>query len=146
MDIEIDFEVFKALTARRKHERHTYNDVLRELLGLDPVLEDEAPAGSLPGVMSQLSDHLSRAILATPGTFMSRGLRLPDGTQLRAKYKGKQYRAEIVGGQWVDENGEVHSSPSAAATRITQTTVNGWRFWEARRPQDTEWLRLDLLV
>ncbi len=28
--IEIDFDVFKELTARRKHETHSYNAVLRE--------------------------------------------------------------------------------------------------------------------
>jgi len=146
MEIEIDFDVFKALTARRKHERHTYNDVLRELLDLDPVLEEAPPEGSLPRVMSDLADHMSRTMRAAPGTFVSRGLRLPDGTLLRAKYKGMLHRAEIVEGRWVDETGKEHSSPSAAATYITHTTVNGWRFWEARRPQDTDWRRLDMLA
>jgi hypothetical protein len=32
--IEVDFEVFKALTARREQESVTPNDVLRGLLGL----------------------------------------------------------------------------------------------------------------
>ena len=36
MQIEIDFEVFKELTARRTHEGHTYNEVLRDVLGLKP--------------------------------------------------------------------------------------------------------------
>ena len=34
--IEIDFEVFKEITVRRKNEGITPNDVLRELFGLGP--------------------------------------------------------------------------------------------------------------
>lgn len=37
MQIDIDFEVFKALTALRHNETHSYNSVLRELLKLDPA-------------------------------------------------------------------------------------------------------------
>lgn len=34
MTIDIDFDVFKELTRRRSSEEVTYNDVIRELLGL----------------------------------------------------------------------------------------------------------------
>ena len=34
----------------------------------------------------------------------------------------------------VDENGRVQNSPSEAAYSITGNHVNGWRFWECRRP------------
>jgi hypothetical protein len=146
MEIEIDFDVYKALTARRKHERHSYNDVLRELLELEPALMPEAHPGSLQGVITQVVEHYSRGLIAPPGTFVSRGLHLPDGTRLRARYKGALHQAVIVGGCWVDEEGKEHSSPSAAATSITGTNVNGWRFWEAKRPSDTEWRRLDMLA
>ena len=37
MTIEIDFDVFKELTNRRKTENVSYNDVLRELLNLNPL-------------------------------------------------------------------------------------------------------------
>jgi hypothetical protein len=146
MQIEIDFEVYKALTVLRKHERHSYNDVLRELLELDPTVVAEVHPGSLPGIMAQVADHFSNNLLGAPGTFVSRGLHLPDGTKLRARYKGGLYHASIVDGCWIDESGTEHSSPSAAATYITGTTVNGWRFWEAQRPTDTEWRRLDMLA
>ena len=146
VEIEIDFEVYKALTTRRHHERHTYNDVLRELLDLDPIVVPEAHPGSIQGVMAQVADHFSRSLIAPPGAFVSRGLHLPDGTKLRARYKGSLYQAAILDGRWVDERGKEHSSPSAAATSISGTNVNGWRFWEARRPADTEWRRLDMLA
>jgi hypothetical protein len=34
-------------------------------------------------------------------------------------------------------DGKVMTSLSAAATAITDNSVNGWNFWEARRPGDT---------
>ena len=37
------------------------------------------------------------------------------------------------------------ASPSAAAGAITETTVNGWRFWEGRLPGDKGWRRLDVV-
>ena len=37
--IEIDFDVFKEITVRRKNEGITPNDVLRELFGLEPRQE-----------------------------------------------------------------------------------------------------------
>jgi hypothetical protein len=146
MQVEIDFEVYKALTAMRLHERHTYNDVLRELLNLGPLLVPEAHPGSIQGVMTQVVDHFSRGLIGPPDSFVSRGLHLPDGTKLRARYKGSLYHAAIVEGRWLDENGKDHSSPSSAATDITGTNVNGLRFWEAMRPGDSEWRRLDMLV
>lgn len=35
--IDIDFDVYKALTMRREKEEMSYNDVLRQMLGLAPV-------------------------------------------------------------------------------------------------------------
>jgi hypothetical protein len=139
MQIDIDFDVFKELTALRAHEGHSYNDVLRNLLGLDSILEPSGPESPLAAA----ADALSRPFGLTG--FFSRGLHLPPGTQLRARYKQREYRAQIDGECWVDENGRAHTSPSAAAAAITGTNVNGLRFWEAMRPSDTSWRRLELL-
>jgi negative regulator of replication initiation len=43
--IQIDFDVYKALTVRRSSEDVTYNDVLREMLGLEPGKKN--PSSSL---------------------------------------------------------------------------------------------------
>ena len=135
--IEIDFEVFKALTALRRSESHTYNQVIRDLLDLGT---------SHPAAFSGL-EGMGEAIEKTMlGGFESRGLFLPNGTQLRATHKGKGYSASIRGGQWVAENGQKFTSPSAAASAITQNNVNGWRFWQAKRPSDSEWRNLDALA
>lgn len=115
--IDVDFDVFKALTIRRASETVSYNDVLRELLGL-PLSVSESES--------------------TQKKWVWKGVILPDGTELRAEYKGKVYTAKIEGGEWV-QDGKLQSSPSAAASNITKSGVNGWWFWSVRRPGDTTW-------
>lgn len=121
--IEVDFDVFKALTVRREAETVSYNDVLRELLKLPP-------GSSKPA--------------APQAAWTWKGVTLPDGTELRAEYKGKAYTAKIEDGEWI-QDGEVQSSPSAAAYAITQSGVNGWWFWSVKRPGDPTWRQLDTL-
>ena len=120
--IEIDFEVWKSLTSKLEHENQSYNDVLRSMLGFPTS-----------------TDMLVQAIQK----YASRNLQLPNDTELRATYKGSVYRAKIQDGKWQDEQGSVHSSPSAAARYITGTNVNGLRFWEGRLPGHTTWVQLD---
>jgi hypothetical protein len=127
MQIEIDFEVYKALTLRRQNEETTYNVVIRELLGL-----------------KEITDVSSKAIINPTGASY-KGTFLPDGTQLRATYKGRTYTAEIADGVWVDSDGNTRSSPSEAAGAITKTQVNGWTFWEVRRPSDGRWRKLNAI-
>ena len=133
--IEIDFEVFKELTARRAHEGHTYNEVIRDLLGLPKQLG------------RQMSDALTPLLnIGAAKGFALRGGVLPEGTKLKVIYKNKEFHAEISNGRWVDEDGQEHSSPSAAARAITNTTVNGLRFWLAKRPSDVTWTKLDTML
>jgi hypothetical protein len=124
--IDVDFEVFKRLTALRATESDTYNDVLRELLKLKPN-----GGAALPQT--------------PPGGLTLKGVLFPDGTQFRATYKGKTYTAQVKGGAWIDSEGVQRNSPSEAASAITDTNVNGWTFWEARRPSDRSWRRLEQL-
>jgi hypothetical protein len=119
--IEIDFEVFKALTARRATANDSYNDVLRELLGLPP-----APNGPSPRQP------------ATAKPWVAKGVSFPEGTEFRARYKGQEYQAVAQGGAMVYD-GRRYKAPSAAAIAITGNSVNGWRFWECRRPGDSQW-------
>jgi hypothetical protein len=137
MQIEVDFEVFKALTMLRQSESHTYNEVLRDLLGLQKTAARQ---------MTERLSGFAAALGPKPNTgFVSRGLYLPDGTLLRAKYKGRTYEAQIEKGRFLLADGREFSSPSGAAHAVTSTQVNGLRFWEARRPSDTEWRKLDAL-
>ena len=135
--IDVDFDVFKALTALRESEHHTYNEVLRDLLGLERTFGRKL-GDSMSGI--------TRGFGSTGGSgFVSRGLYLPEGTMLRAKYKGLPFTASITNGRWRDADGTEHNSPSAAAQAITGTNVNGLRFWEAKRPSDVHWRKLDAL-
>jgi hypothetical protein len=114
--IEVDFDVFKALTTRRSSEEVTENDVLRELLGL-PVRKPMSTSGDGPA----------------PGDWVTKGIRFPAGTEFRAKYKGQTYLAQVEGGALV-LNGQRFGYPSSAAMSITKNPVNGWVFWECRLP------------
>ena len=119
-NIHVDFEVFKAITARRPTEGVTENDVLRQLFGLPPAGETRA-------------DARHRA-----GDWVTKGVRFPEGTEVRAKYKGEVHLAQVKDGAlFVD--GKRFDSPSSAAVSITGNPVNGWNFWEVRLPGRGEW-------
>jgi len=145
--IDVSLEVYKALTSRLRFEKQSYDDVIREMLKLDSPVEIESPAGASISSLQNIAEAFSQSFadVQPGGGFYSRGLLLPNGTKIRARYKQKLYRAEVQDDIWVDADGRKHSSPSAAAAAITGTNVNGWRFWEALRPGDKEWARLELL-
>ncbi len=120
--IEIDFEVYKALTARRASEKTTYNDVIRELLGLKhPINHD------------QITSHNGS------GDWVTKGVHFPSGTEFQARYKGKIFRGKAESGYLKLEDGTRHSTPSSAAVAITKNFVNGWTFWECRLSGDSHW-------
>ena len=123
VSIDVDFDVFKALTNRRDTEAMTYNHVLRDLLGL------QSPSGE------QVDE---------PSGWTWKGVTLPDGTELKAEYKGQAHVAKIENGKWV-QGGNTYNSPSAAAFAITQSGINGWWFWSVKRPSDPTWQQLGKL-
>jgi hypothetical protein len=125
--IEVDFDVFKALTARRPTEDVTENDVLRELLHLPRQSASAGPARR-----------------PAPEDWVTKGVRLPAGTELRATYKGQTYLGRVDSGAFV-LNGRRFDSPSAAAMSITQNPVNGWTFWKVRLPGQGMWAELKTL-
>jgi hypothetical protein len=119
--IEVDFDVFKALTARRPSEDVSENDVLRQLLSL--------PAKTTGQVDSPA---------AAPGDWITKGVRFPAGTEFRSTYKGQTYLGRVEGGA-LTLNGKRFDTPSSAAVSITGNAVNGWNFWEARLPGRAGW-------
>jgi hypothetical protein len=125
--IQVDFDVFKALTMRRASEEVTENDVLRQLLGLS-AHKGTAAQPSAPA----------------PGDWITKGVRFPAGTEFRAVYKGQTYLARVEGGALV-LSGKRFDSPSAAAVSITRNPVNGWRFWQARLPGQAGWKIIESL-
>lgn len=127
MQIDVDFEVFKALTALRESEADSYSDVLRRVL-------------NLPSRMMMLRDIGKPAVGL--GVWFGT-VHFPEGTKFRATYKGQTFTAEIRDDRWVDQNGIVRKSPSEAAGAISGTNVNGWRFWYAQRPGEDCWNKLE---
>ena len=122
--IEIDFDVFKALTAKRSSESVSYNDVLRVILGLGK------PSQSLPPT------PVNGSVAA--GDWVSKGVRFPAGTEFRANHKGRIHLAKVENGALVLD-GKRFNSPSLAANSITKNSVNGWLFWECRLPNKSSW-------
>ena len=125
--IEIDFDVFKAITLRRPSEETTENDVLREVFGL--------PAKKGPFL---------NLLTPGPGDWVTKGVRFPAGTEFRANYKGQTHLARVEGGAIVVQ-GKSYDTPSSAAMSITKSNVNGWRFWEARLPGQSGWKMIESL-
>ncbi len=129
--IDIDFDVYKALTIKRNVESDTYNDVLREILRLPRTLV------GIP----------AKAAAATDGVkvWVSKGVSFPDGTEFRANYKGQMHTARITGGRLILDGKGGSSSLSHAARLVTNTSVDGWTFWEVKRPADIEWRKSSAL-
>jgi hypothetical protein len=119
--IDIDFDVFKAITLRRPSEDVSENDVLRQLLGL-PAKRHAALPTSTP----------------QPGDWVSKGVRFPAGAEFRATHKGQTHLGRVEGGALV-LNGKRYDTPSAAAMSITGSPVNGWTFWQTRLPGQAGW-------
>lgn len=126
--VEVDFEVFKAITLRRATEDVTENDVLRELLGL-PAARN-VPTGRASASASGIG--------AQPDDWVVKGVRFPARTEFRASYKGQTYLGRVEHGALM-LNGQAFDTPSSAAMSITNNPVNGWTFWECRLPGHASW-------
>lgn len=149
MQIAIDFEVFKALTAQRRSETDSYNEVIRRLLDLPPLADTAPPVPNallmaMGGQPSQRSPTLRDMYLGTQGAWFG-NVHFPEGTLFRATYKGRTHSAQIENGVWIGDDGVERTSPSDAAGAISGTNVNGWRFWHVQRPGDSNWVRMDEL-
>lgn len=168
MQIDIDFEVFKALTALRESEADSYNAVLRRLLGLtsqqptlggllgsrdlasiaeDLAVNPPARTGLFGSSTRQQQPKSEAGLAGLLGKYLGGiwfgNVHFPDGTKFRATYKGRTYHAEVKEGQWIGADGKARTSPSDAASAISRTNVNGWRFWHVKMPDDPSWRKLE---
>ena len=174
VQIDIDFEVFKALTGLRMSESDSYNAVIRRLLdlphanALSALLDGHIPnavVGSVNALANAGTQGQRRGLFGSSasknalapkegsGGLLAKymegvwygNIHFPEGTMFRATYKGQTYTAEIMQGQWVGADGKARRSPSDAASAISNTNVNGWRFWHVQMPGDPTWRKLDEL-
>ena len=122
--IEIDFDVHKKIESERTSFSDSANDELRRLLRIGAAKD-------------QVSLELSRS-------WSDMGVVLPHGTQVRMSYNGRTHSGLICDGKWVVE-GKEHSKPSPAASAVAvtkrgrKTQLDGWKYWEAKRPGDDDW-------
>lgn len=121
--IEVDFEVYKKLTVMRETERMTVNDVIRKLL----VLPEDSVEQDIEDIVKDLVS-----------SWFIKGATFPARTQFRAEYKGNIFFGEVIDAALV-VNGKAFKSPSSAATEITGNSVNGWKFWECKFPDEVKW-------
>ncbi|WP_198021887.1 DUF2924 domain-containing protein [Algiphilus aromaticivorans] len=126
--IDVDFDVYKQLTVRRTTEDVSYNDVIRDLLGL--------------GAASESKER--DAERTASGGWIAKGVRFPKGTEFRSSYKGIVHTGHVEDGGLI-VNGKRYTSPSSAAVAITGSAVNGWRFWECRFPGKVGWQSIEAL-
>jgi hypothetical protein len=112
-----------------------------------PSPERERPLLAEDGKMEVWKHQL---LELTSSDLVSFAGRVPHGTQLRAFYKGSEYRAEVSAGS-VSWNGRRYPSLSQAAIAVIQSTgsrratENGWRFWEFYDEDSNEWRSLSEL-
>ena len=125
--IDVDFEVWQKLTALRKGEDDSYNNVVRRLLKLGSAKVEDVSTGS-------------------GGTsWVVKGVSIPHGTEFRFSHKGIIHLGTVNEGALELSDGRRFSSPSAAAVAITGNNVNGWRAWECKLLGSSQWARMDSL-
>ncbi|MFN3259726.1 MAG: hypothetical protein ACE37J_04115 [Pikeienuella sp.] len=136
--IEVDFDVHQAIELERTGFEESPNDALRRLLKLPPKA-----LGTTTG------SPISPQKTSLPGIrpWSGKGVELPHGTELRMEYNGQLFRGSIENGEWVID-GKRSNSPSAAAASVattkkgTRPSLDGWKYWEIKRPNDAHWRKL----
>lgn len=114
--IEVDFETFKEITRRRPNEEVSEGDVVKEALGLLPLL---APA-------------TVKAASADSAFWESEGVKFPVGTRLEHRFRDGRVVEAIISERGVEVNGAIYSGLSPAGAAITNHQLNGWLFWFVR--------------
>jgi hypothetical protein len=127
--IDVDFDVYRELTSRRTSEAISYNDVLRELLGLPP--KAFAP------------DKQETRPTAPPvsGDWKARGGIFAEGTEIRLTHKGVVYQGRVDKGAFVMK-GKTFATVEELAGEITQGNPKEWIFWSQRKPGESNWTEL----
>jgi len=129
--ISVSEDTYRRIEDRAKpFEDSSPEDVLRRLLDKTEAEKSGTGGGS------------------SPADLVSKGGRIPHGSELRMRYKGREYRAVVDDGKIIWE-GKSYSSPSKAAVAVIQstgsdrTTADGWRYWEVKTPESGEWRLAD---
>jgi hypothetical protein len=126
--IDIDLDIFKTIVQHSNYINEPANDVLKRLLKLN----DGA------AILKQSNTT------APLGGLMVKGVFLKNGLQLRKYFKGNLLEA-IVRDGYIDFNNKKYTSPSGAAVKAVNGSVNGWGFWDFLDEKDGKWKLLQTL-
>jgi hypothetical protein len=138
--IEIDFDIHRLIELERRDFDEPENTALRRLLKL--------PEQNIPTPEAAREHKGSFSTQKENGRpWSGKGVILPHGTELRMEYRGQIVRGAIDDATWLVE-GVRTTSPSDAAGSAVLTkngerpSLNGWVYWEVRRPGDGQWRAL----
>lgn len=135
--IDIDIETNKLIESFREDFNESENDIIKKIL-------KEYISSLTRTDHFTLDTTKSFGILNDSKGLFWKGVLLPNGLKLRKISKGVTYTAIVQNGRIICNNRE-YFSPSAAATNVFGTTVNGWMFWEYFNEEQNEWCILDIL-
>lgn len=130
--IEIDWEIHQKIEAARRSFVEPPYVALRRLLGLpEPEPSPTQPAPEAIGAGAP---------------WVEANVTVPHGSAARMEYdRGKQvFEGQFLNGRLV-VNGQSFKTLSAAATALAvtkngdRTNLNGWNYWQARFPGETNW-------
>ena len=137
-DISVDFDVFKVIQTTRSGFHESENEVLRRLLGLPP-----SPKNHSAHMLGKEDERNGRG-------WGRKDVFLPENTELFLDYQGVRANGRIINGAWEIE-GERYRTPSNAAISIVEkrrgnaVSLNGWLYWEVKRPSDNHKIQLGSL-
>ena len=135
--IEIDFDIHKKIELERRSFSEPQYIALRRLLGLPE------PHDSGEGSPTVVATANGRA-------WSGKRVTLPHGTKVRMLYNDRLHNGQILDGFWVIE-GRKYTSPSGAAGGVAvtkaggKTRLDGWIYWEAQIPGETNWVPIEKL-
>ncbi len=123
--IDVDFDVYRELTSRRTSEEVSYNDVLRQLLGLPPKSFDPQAAKSQ----------------APTSDWKAGGLTFAEFTEIKLTHKGTVHQGRVEKGAFVLK-GKSYPALEELVNEITQGNPQDWIFWSQRKPGESTWTEL----
>lgn len=143
-NIEIDFDVHQRIEAERKSFDDPPNAALRRLLGLG------SPKQAVRA--NDANERLPSEIGERPNAeWLSKGVALPDGTELHVDYSEVSARGRVAGGR-LSFRGKTFRTPSAAVMSVVESergsavsAINGWKYLYVRLPGEDTWFPLNKL-
>lgn len=116
-------------------------NLYRKLSGEMTAADADRRATALGGSVAR--QRRKRKTTNARGTIALAGL-VEKRMSLRARYKGKTYRATLRCDGQISYAGKLYDNPTAAAKRIVKRAVRGWKFWHYKAGA-RDWPPLDQL-